>query len=73
MTKTNNVCPICMDTLAPDDILMSRYYAPRDWWVVYHLKPAEGKTVELEGVKCKIEGYKEWCGAARFQITESEI
>lgn len=58
-------CPICGQPLdSQKDLIIVRYYAPKKWWVTYHLKKSLGDEALIsDGI---LKDYKSWCAQANF-------
>jgi hypothetical protein len=61
--KTNNICPICGHELKEGEVLVAKYHAPKNWWVLYH-----NKNNDIQ-VPTTI-GNNSYCGKAGFQIVK---
>jgi len=76
------MCPICGKQARYPERLLATYYAPRKWWVLYHLIPMASDTVEFTAdeplmelsedgrVRCSIPGFHIRCANAGYTLEE---
>lgn len=61
-------CPICLNELGDNDVLLVKYHAPRDWWVTCHYVPDNDKDHDHEvDLVIRDLKYRTWCMQANIQ------
>lgn len=66
MARHKQTCPICSKPIAEDEQLIAYYFAPKDWWVVHHVKNVIGSVSGGNEGKFKLLDTREICSRAGF-------
>lgn len=68
-------CPICNKPLQDGESFRMEYFAPRNWWVFYHVRDVEEREIVPDSNDSydnavTIERYKGWCAQANVSISD---